>query len=153
MQCACKSGLSYEACCEPFHKGIAHAPSALALMRSRFSAFARADAEYIMRTQVAKLNEAVDKKAFETELKKELWVDLSILSYKEDRVQFIAYLLEGAKLFAIKESSLFEKDKGRWYYKEALEQDISSESIGRNALCPCGSGKKFKRCKHQKEDI
>ncbi|RKX43633.1 MAG: hypothetical protein DRP64_07955, partial [Verrucomicrobia bacterium] len=30
--------------------------------------------------------------------------------------------------------------------REALTPTIKSQKIGRNALCPCGSGKKFKKC-------
>lgn len=39
MRCPCGSGLEYSGCCEPLHLGAA-APTAEALMRSRFSAFA-----------------------------------------------------------------------------------------------------------------
>jgi SEC-C motif domain protein len=49
MPCPCGSGLAYEACCEPFHLGAA-APTAEALMRSRYSAFALGLAPYLLRT-------------------------------------------------------------------------------------------------------
>jgi SEC-C motif-containing protein len=48
-RCACGRPASYAACCGRFHAG-ADAPTAEALMRSRYSAFAVGDAEYLART-------------------------------------------------------------------------------------------------------
>ncbi len=45
--CPCGSGRAYAACCGPLHAGEP-APTAEALMRSRFSAFARGDAAYLL---------------------------------------------------------------------------------------------------------
>ncbi|MBJ7449651.1 MAG: hypothetical protein JHC93_04750, partial [Parachlamydiales bacterium] len=47
--CPCHSSLDYEKCCKPFHDGIP-APTALALMRSRYSAYALHLIEYIIAT-------------------------------------------------------------------------------------------------------
>jgi SEC-C motif-containing protein len=41
---------TYEECCKPYHTGEKHAPTAEALMRSRFSAFAIPNGEYLMET-------------------------------------------------------------------------------------------------------
>ena len=49
-ECECGSGLSYADCCGLFHSGAAPAPTALALMRSRYSAFAVGDAGYLLQT-------------------------------------------------------------------------------------------------------
>jgi SEC-C motif domain protein len=46
--CPCGGG-AYAACCGPCHAG-GEAPTAEALMRSRYSAFARGDAAYLIRT-------------------------------------------------------------------------------------------------------
>jgi SEC-C motif domain protein len=48
--CPCHSGLGYEACCAPYHRGDREAPDPAALMRSRYAAFARGEAEYLVRT-------------------------------------------------------------------------------------------------------
>jgi len=45
--CPCGSGAGYDECCGPLHRG-APAPTALALMRSRFTAFVIGDAAYLM---------------------------------------------------------------------------------------------------------
>ncbi len=48
--CPCWSGLTYEACCAPYHRGAREAPGPAELMRSRYAAFARGEAEYLVRT-------------------------------------------------------------------------------------------------------
>ncbi|MDR3660035.1 MAG: SEC-C metal-binding domain-containing protein, partial [Mycobacterium sp.] len=42
--CRCDSALDYAACCGPLHRGERPAATAVALMRSRFAAFAFGDA-------------------------------------------------------------------------------------------------------------
>lgn len=48
-RCPCGSGDSYGTCCGRFHRGAA-APTAEALMRSRYSAFVVGDAPYLLAT-------------------------------------------------------------------------------------------------------
>ena len=50
IECPCGSGLGYEACCGKFIGGNAHAPTAEALMRSRYAAYALKKADYIVQT-------------------------------------------------------------------------------------------------------
>jgi len=47
--CPCSSRLPYGDCCRPFHDGVA-APTAVQLMRSRYSAYALGLAEHLRRT-------------------------------------------------------------------------------------------------------
>ncbi len=47
------------------------------------------------------------------------------------------------------EVARFEKEDGAWYYLDGdmvSPQPVRVEKIGRNAPCPCGSGKKYKKC-------
>ena len=48
-RCPCGTVLSYGECCGKYHTGT-NAPTAEALMRSRFSAFVTGDEEYLLRT-------------------------------------------------------------------------------------------------------
>jgi SEC-C motif-containing protein len=48
--CPCGLDRSYQDCCGSLHSGQASAPTAEALMRSRFSAFAVCDEDYLLRT-------------------------------------------------------------------------------------------------------
>jgi SEC-C motif-containing protein len=47
-RCPCGSGLTYSECCAPAHTGVAPAPTAEQLMRSRYSAFVRGDVRYLL---------------------------------------------------------------------------------------------------------
>ena len=50
MRCPCRKKReteTYAECCEPYHKGQKPAPTAEALMRSRYTAFALKDAAYL----------------------------------------------------------------------------------------------------------
>ncbi|MEU5793043.1 hypothetical protein E2C11_32575 [Streptomyces lavendulae] len=48
--CPCGLPQSYDTCCGRFHSGAAGAPSAELLMRSRYCAFVKGDAGYLLRT-------------------------------------------------------------------------------------------------------
>lgn len=48
--CPCTSGLPYDRCCAPYHRGEREAPDPPSLMRSRYSAFALREVEYLYRT-------------------------------------------------------------------------------------------------------
>ncbi|MCM3302790.1 YchJ family protein [Streptomyces pseudogriseolus] len=48
--CPCGLPEPYEECCGRFHGGVAAAPTAEWLMRSRYAAFVRLDAAYLLRT-------------------------------------------------------------------------------------------------------
>lgn len=50
QRCPCGSGLTYSECCGPVHAGERDAPTAEALMRSRFSAFVVGDSDYLLRS-------------------------------------------------------------------------------------------------------
>lgn len=151
MGCDCGSENSYEICCGPYLDSAKRVENAEALMRSRFTAFKRARADYILETQTQSCSFGIDPLRFKAELVSQTWVKLEVLDAKADEVTFVAYLLEGETLYAFKERSAFVKEADRWLYAEALSQTQSSQSIGRNECCPCGSGKKLKRCTHQKE--
>lgn len=48
--CPCGSGERYDVCCGALHAGTRRAATAEELMRSRYSAFAAGDADYLSRT-------------------------------------------------------------------------------------------------------
>jgi preprotein translocase subunit SecA len=55
---------------------------------------------------------------------------------------------EGAAAEALAEEPEMEPDEGRGPPVAVVEQRVLSEDekVGRNDPCPCGSGKKYKRC-------
>ncbi len=114
--CPC-GGLSFEGCCGPYLEGKAPAPTALALMRSRYSAFVTGNEDYLRETWLAKNRPSgriIDKK---DPVK---WVGLKIVSHQEleDRatVEFIASYKRNGRMMKLHENSLFIKEDDRWYY-------------------------------------
>ncbi len=123
-RCPCSSGLQYGECCGPIHTGSAPAPTAQALMRSRFSAFAVGDADYLLEswhpsTRPADLDLDADTR----------WLRLDIVSTSaggpfDDRgeVAFEArYRTADGERGVLRERSRFVREHGRWYY---LDGDV-----------------------------
>ena len=66
-------------------------------------------------------------------------------------VEFVAHYREDGLERRHSERSRFRWDAGRWYYVDGetpkpLTQTNAGPKIGRNDPCPCGSGRKFKKC-------
>ncbi len=115
--CPCGTGRSYADCCRPFHEGAA-APTAVELMRSRFSAFALRLPEHLLRTwDPATRPAALDLDEGTT------WRRLQIVDSvhggiddSDGVVQFRASYrtADGAGILA--ERSRFRRQDGRWLY-------------------------------------
>lgn len=122
-------------------------------MRSRFTAFAFHNEAYILETWDTKTRPPRVKfpeKGVE-------WTHLEILDKKKGEskdtkgvVEFKAYYQLNNEEYVVNEISRFRKEQGRWYYLDGAVKSIAKVgqqiSAGKNAPCPCGSGKKFKRC-------
>lgn len=123
-------------------------------MRSRFTAYATHNDDYLLKTwDRSKRPGRID---FSREDKLE-WIRLEIVSVKKggnkDRkglVEFKAYYSLKEQDYCLHEISRFIKKDGRWFYVDGVIKSVgrvgSRLEQGRNKLCPCGSGKKFKRC-------
>lgn len=127
-QCPCHSGLPYSNCCQTYHLGTP-APSARALMRSRYAAYALGLADYIIHTTHPK-NPGYQKN-FE-KWKKEIeafsfhttFTGLEISDFKEDEdnatVTFHATLHHGDSDASFTEKSRFLKENGKWLYLDGI---------------------------------
>jgi len=140
--CPCGSGQAFAACCGPLHEG-APAATAEALMRSRYTAYVRGDAEYLRATwQAEACPEDLNPGGT-------AWLGLSILrctgggAQDEGTVEFEAAFRDGGRVKALHETSRFVRRDGRWLY---VDGEPRLRDVGRNAPCPCGSGRKLKRC-------
>ena len=128
MPCPCRSGKEYEECCKPYHTGLISPPSALLLMRSRYSAYALGLAKYIIETTHPQHPEAQKN---HWQWREEIlafsrgteFLDLDVLSSEEfDDTAFVTFsvsLKQGDKEVSFTEKSRFEKSEGLWLYKEA----------------------------------
>lgn len=122
-QCPCGSGRPYANCCGAIIDGRMIAPTAESLMRSRYTAYTIADADYIMRswhTQSRNLKEKESLKLWAQSVK---WVKLEILSVSgggekdtSGYVSFRALFMEDGVMDQIVEDSYFEKENGKWVY-------------------------------------
>ena len=127
VSCPCGSNKEYEICCEPFHKGNAIPDTAEALMRSRYSAFAKSEISYLKDTTWPPYQKSFDEAVYHTRATQSLWVSLRIVETdagtKDDTkgmVSFEATSMIQGKLDKQSEKSSFKKKAGRWYYVAAL---------------------------------
>jgi SEC-C motif-containing protein len=158
MSCPCGLGESLETCCGPFIQGKEKPPTAEKLMRSRYTAYATGEVEYIGRTHHPKDREQFDREAALRWSKESTWHGIQIVSVQkggttddEGFVEFVANYDVRGQMQRHHERSRFQRVDGDWYYVdgEMVKQTPfrkTSPEIGRNDPCPCGSGKKYKHC-------
>lgn len=153
--CPCGNGLPYRRCCGIYHRGEAPAPTAEALMRSRYTAFALGGlGDYLVRTWEA---DAIDPAltAEQLDRQEQQWLRLEILDAHENgakaTVEFKAHCRPfgagpAATPQVLHERSRFRRRQGLWRYVDGIIDPPPAATASRNAPCLCGSGKKAKRC-------
>lgn len=156
--CPCGSQKRYADCCEPFIRGTQSAETAEALMRSRYTAYVRSEIDYILNTTHVDHRDKFDRQNSEAWSKKTDWHSLEIRRTEaggaQDQtgwVEFIARYRTKGKLAQHHEMAEFRKEDDQWFFYDGhapkYEQVIrKGTKIGRNDPCPCGSGKKYKKC-------
>lgn len=118
LRCPCLSGETYGACCGRVHGGESDAATAEQLMRSRFSAFAIGDADYLLRSWHSSTRPA------QLELDAELrWYRLDINASTRGgmldavgTVDFTAFYRDADGRGSQHENSNFVRENGRWVY-------------------------------------
>ena len=155
-QCPCGSGSDFDDCCGPIMGG-APASTPEALMRSRFAAFVHGDLDYIERTHAKEVRDDFNRSAAESTAKSVEWVSLEIRDTADGgvdddtgTVEFAARFKKDGELQVHRERSNFRREEGRWVYIDGQMNPKGKprrvEKVGRNEPCPCGSGKKYKKC-------
>jgi SEC-C motif domain protein len=127
-------------------------------MRSRYCAYVLSDIDYIMETHDPSTAMNADRAGAARWAKDAEFRGLEILSVEggevdddEGMVEFKArYVRDGASCLH-HERSTFRKSRGRWFYVDGemgkpTHGVRSGPKVGRNDPCPCGSGKKYKKC-------
>lgn len=151
--CLCGSGQSYADCCGPFHDATSLPASAEALMRSRFTAYALRKTDYLLASWADSTRPAGIDFSKETAQ----WQSLRIIACKKGGpkdakgiVEFKAFYSQDGMDCFMHEISRFVKTGPRWQYLDGIIKAAGKaethQAAGRNSLCGCGSGKKFKRC-------
>ena len=149
--CPCGSGIDMAVCCMPYISGNIPAPTAQALMRSRYTAYATGRVPYIIATSHPDLRPAPDAQSIEQWCREAKFIGLEVKECTaggpedlEGTVRFIAWFVERGKLQGIHERSTFRRHEGKWTYAAGAHQSLKTP--GPNDPCPCGSGRKFKKC-------
>lgn len=155
MSCPCGSGLAYDDCCGPFHQNEAQPATAEQLMRSRYSAYVKGRIDYLVATQDPETQTEFDAMNASTWAAQSAWKRLEILKVQRGKagddtgvVEFIAWFTTKEGLSCHHETSTFRKLGSRWVYTTGSGKPAEDvfRKLGRNEDCPCGSGKKFKKC-------
>lgn len=141
--CPCGSGLELAACCGLLHLS-GKATTAEVLMRSRYVAYVLGNTDYLRATW----HPDTCPQSFSAEATR--WLGLSIRKCErgqagdsEGTVEFEATFRDGDRVKVLHETSRFVYRDGCWLYADGKPK---LRDFGRNEPCPCGSGRKFKRC-------
>ena len=152
--CPCGSNLDYSDCCGPIVEGKTIAPTAEALMRSRYSAFVNRNLDHIERTHAPEIKEDFNRAEAERMAEECEWRGLEVKYAKENgdtaQVEFTIRFRREKQDLIQTELASFRRENGEWLY---VDGEINPKGpqrmvskVGRNDPCPCGSGKKAKKC-------
>jgi SEC-C motif domain protein len=162
MSCPCGSQAEFDQCCEPYISGRAHAPTAEALMRSRYTAYVKVAPSYLRETLAPEARSDFSEKDVIEWSRQSEWLGLEILKAEGETVEFVAKYKAQGKVLEHHEVAKFRQKEGRWFFVDG-ESHVHEEGkghqhepqtpvvretpkVGRNDPCSCGSGKKFKKC-------
>jgi SEC-C motif-containing protein len=174
--CFCGSNVDFSSCCQPFINEEQQVQTAEQLMRSRFSAYAIGNAQYIYDTYAKSSQTSQSVNDIEDWSKSCIWVALTIYptidevtNSTEAFVEFSAFYITQNTLCELREKSRFILEDAtteqldsalnaplkQWRY---IDGDIIAHNelstIKRNSLCPCNQYssswqiKKGKKFKH-----
>jgi len=156
--CPCGSTASYVDCCAPLHDRSRSPASAESLMRARYSAFVRGHIDFLHDSLATRLRGDFDRIAAARWAESE-WQGLEILDRAgggeaddSGEVEFVARFRLRDTDQQHHERARFCREGGEWRYDdgdligETRQPVVTGPKIGRNESCPCGSGRKYKKC-------
>ncbi len=121
--CYCGSSKTFENCCKIYIKGIQKPATAEALMRSRYSAFATGEADYLVATTHSSTRKFHKKSDILAWCKSNQWIKLEVIASTETTVTFKAYYLDyQLKAQIHHEHSTFTFENGTWFYVDGTYQ-------------------------------
>ena len=155
-RCPCDSSLEFDDCCGPILAGRP-APTAEALMRSRYSAFVMGNLDHLNRTHAAEIRADFDLLNAERTVEEAKWLGLEVrtvvdggIDDQTGQVEFVARFSRHGKTYVQHELASFCRENGAWMYRHGQINPKSPPrqvtKTGRNEACSCGSGKKYKKC-------
>lgn len=122
--CPCGSKQKYTDCCGAIISGKRNATTCLELMKSRYSAYTKADINYLMLSHYSKTRplqkERLGIKHWAESVR---WMQLIIVNTwngtaadNEGYIEFKALYFEDGQIGQIHEKSLFKRENGKWVY-------------------------------------
>ncbi|NVJ61030.1 MAG: SEC-C domain-containing protein [Gammaproteobacteria bacterium] len=122
-------------------------------MRSRFCAFKIANGSYLYETHHPDFRGNLTAEELTLSAKQSNWCKLEVVKSQLDSnshgtVYFRAFFIKAGYLYCHTELSFFSKYEDQWMYQrgEFPGDSFTPKKLGRNEICPCDSGKKFKSC-------
>ncbi|ENU1225667.1 YchJ family protein [Providencia rettgeri] len=150
-KCCCGNEAQFVQCCAPFLQGKSIPQTPEQLMCSRYSAYVQQNADYLIKTWHPDCQAQEWYQEITNSFSMTHWLGLRVISssyakksneaYVEFSACFIDEKADHKQL--IHERSRFIKMDSCWYYIDGI-----TPKVGRNDLCPCGSGQKYKKCGH-----
>jgi SEC-C motif-containing protein len=151
-ECPCGGG-EFTVCCKPIIEGSEQAPTPERLMRARYSAYATGAIDFLEKSTHPKTRKQFDPESAEVWSRESRWLGLTILGVDSSLANNRAHVNFEARyedrdgvLILHRERSLFELEGDEWRFVSGGAIPAVSQKIGRNEPCPCGSGKKHKKC-------
>src|SRR5688572_18415822 len=97
--CPCGSGDPYAGCCGLYHDGVP-APTAEALMRSRYAAFVKGAVDYLIETHDPETRGAVTRAGLAQYARDTMWLGLEIVDTErggeDDETGVVEFIARGA---------------------------------------------------------
>jgi len=127
-------------------------------MRSRYSAYATGQIEYLTDSLHPEQRGSLDIDATRRWSRQARWLGLEVVAKEgggpedeEGMVEFVATYKERGLIKPHRERARFRRQEGNWYYVDGdlvrvSPSGVGPGKVGRNEPCPCGSGKKYKKC-------
>ncbi len=127
-ECPCGSGEEYGSCCGRYIEEGVKAPTAEALMRSRYSAYVLKRAEYVVKTEMPAPSKAeIDAAMADREFLSLQIVDRSrggVLDRK-GIVEYRAIYSDGRREATLHERARFLKKRGAWLYDSTSSELVA----------------------------
>ncbi len=156
--CPCQSGKEFADCCEPILRGTLRAPTAEALMRARYSAYAIQDIDFLQTSSCSVALREFRRSDVENWAKTAEWLGLEVTDVSaggeaddSGEVEFVARYKVKETEYRHHERAQFRRVDGEWRFADGRiigpePKRREEPKVGRNDPCPCGSGKKYKKC-------
>lgn len=158
-ECPCKSGKTFGECCGPIIAGMAKAETAEALMRARYTSYVTGDVKFLVTSATREVQLDFDRVAAESWSRTAQWHGMEVIRTEGGQPGDTTGVVEFRALYSAKgefcnhhEVSQFVRDEnGAWLFRDGeLVRDRpivrDQPKVNRNAPCPCGSGRKYKKC-------